>query len=58
VIDLKHYEAIGTMKEALSQHANEAYDELDDDQKRICEILFKAITENGVKTSVSEGLPV
>src|SRR5258706_10843631 len=44
-VDLKHYEAIGTMSEALSMHANEAYDELDEDQKRICEILFKAITE-------------
>ncbi|MCA4900694.1 MAG: High-affnity carbon uptake protein Hat/HatR [Bacteroidota bacterium] len=45
VLDLKHYEAIGTMSEALSMHANEAYDELDEDQQRICEILFKAITE-------------
>lgn len=44
-VDLKHYEAIGTMTEALSMHANEAYDELDEDQKRICEMLFKAITE-------------
>lgn len=44
-VDLKHYEAIGTMSEALSMHANEAYDELTEDQKRICEILFKAITE-------------
>ncbi len=44
-IDLKHYEAIGTMAEALSMHANEAYDELDEDQQRICETLFKAITE-------------
>ncbi len=44
-LDLKHYEAIGTMSEALSMHANEAYDELDEEQKRVCEILFKAITE-------------
>ncbi len=44
-VDLKHYEAIGTMKEALSMHANEAYDELDEEQQRICEIMFKAITE-------------
>ncbi len=44
-IDIKHYEAIGTMAEALSMHANEAYDELTDDQKLICEFLFKAITE-------------
>lgn len=44
-VDLKHYEAIGTMTEALSQHANEAFDELTEEQKHICEILFKAITE-------------
>ncbi|MBS1977703.1 MAG: High-affnity carbon uptake protein Hat/HatR [Bacteroidetes bacterium] len=44
-LDLKHYEAIGTMKEALSMHANEAFDELDEEQQRICEVLFKAITE-------------
>lgn len=44
-VDLKHYEAIGTMKEALSMHANEAYDELDEEQQRIAEIMFKAITE-------------
>jgi energy-coupling factor transporter ATP-binding protein EcfA2 len=44
-IDLKHYEAIGTMREALSMHANEAYDELTESQKHICEVMFKAITE-------------
>ncbi|MGE0772778.1 MAG: High-affnity carbon uptake protein Hat/HatR [Cyclobacteriaceae bacterium] len=44
-VDLKHYEAIGTMSQALSMHANEAYEELDEEQKRICEVLFKAITE-------------
>lgn len=44
-VDLKHYEAIGTMAEALSMHANEAFDELTEDQKQICEIMFKAITE-------------
>ncbi len=44
-VDLKHYEAIGTMAEALSQHANEAFNELNEEQKRICEVMFKAITE-------------
>jgi len=44
-VDLKHYEAIGTMSEALSMHANEAFDELTDEQKHICEVMFKAITE-------------
>lgn len=45
IVDLKHYEAIGTMSEALSMHANEAYDELTDDQRDICGVLFKTITE-------------
>jgi WD40 repeat protein/energy-coupling factor transporter ATP-binding protein EcfA2 len=46
-IDLRHYEAIGRMAEALSQHANEAYDELNEGQKKICESLFKSLTEKG-----------
>ena len=46
LIDIKHYEAIGTMSEALSLHANEAFDELSEKQKLICESLFKAITES------------
>ncbi|MDX1903099.1 MAG: High-affnity carbon uptake protein Hat/HatR [Thermonemataceae bacterium] len=46
-LDVHHYEAIGTMSEALSLHANEAYDELSEGQKRVCEKLFKSITEKG-----------
>jgi WD40 repeat protein len=46
-IDLRHYDAIGRMAEALSQHANEAFDELDENQKKICESLFKSLTEKG-----------
>ncbi len=44
-IDIEHYKAIGTMVEALSMHANEAYDELDERQKEICERMFKTLTE-------------
>ena len=44
-LDIHHYEAIGTMTEALSRHANEAYEELTEEQQRICEIMFKALTE-------------
>ncbi len=44
-IDIHHYEAIGMMTEALSRHANEAYEELSEEQQRICEIMFKALTE-------------
>ncbi|MCK5705434.1 MAG: High-affnity carbon uptake protein Hat/HatR, partial [Cyclobacteriaceae bacterium] len=46
-IDLRHYIAIGKINEALSQHANEAYTELNNKEKEICEDLFKALTEKG-----------
>jgi predicted nuclease with TOPRIM domain len=45
-LDMRHYEAIGTMSEALSRHAEEAYAELDGERRRtIAQRLFKAITE-------------
>jgi uncharacterized protein YkwD/energy-coupling factor transporter ATP-binding protein EcfA2 len=45
-IDIRHYEAIGTMARALSLHADEAYMELDSDRERtIAEKAFKALTE-------------
>jgi energy-coupling factor transporter ATP-binding protein EcfA2 len=47
-LDLRHYEAIGTMGQALSQHAEEALGELDEDGRRIAELLFKALTEKGL----------
>jgi energy-coupling factor transporter ATP-binding protein EcfA2 len=44
-MDIRHYNAIGRISQALSLHANEAYDELDRQEKEIAEILFKSITE-------------
>lgn len=46
-ISIADYEAIGKMEMALSEHANEAYDELNEDEKWICESMFKTITEKG-----------
>ena len=46
-MDLKHYDAIGRMEEALSQHANEAFDELSEEEKVLCERIFKTLTEKG-----------
>ncbi|HKO96448.1 MAG TPA: hypothetical protein VJU86_05630 [Pyrinomonadaceae bacterium] len=47
-IDLHHYEAVGTMSDALSRHADEAYNELPDEASRnIAEKLFKSLTEKG-----------
>lgn len=46
-VDLRHYIAVGKINEALSQHANEAYSELSEEEKEICEVLFKSLTEKG-----------
>ena len=47
-IDLSHYEAIGTMSEALSRHAEETYLELETpERKLIAEKMFKALTDRG-----------
>jgi energy-coupling factor transporter ATP-binding protein EcfA2 len=44
-IDLRHYQAIGRMEQALSQHANEVLESLSVRQREIAEVLFKTITE-------------
>lgn len=41
------YEAAGKVENALSLHANEAYNELSDDGKRICRSMFTTLTERG-----------
>jgi energy-coupling factor transporter ATP-binding protein EcfA2 len=47
-LDLQHYMEIGTMGEALNQHANEAFEQLETpERKKICEKLFKALTDLG-----------
>ena len=49
LIDLRHYNAIGTLREALSQHANEAFDMLNKREKQIADVMFKALTEKGAE---------
>ena len=44
-MDLRHYNAIGQIAQALSLHANEAFDELNSQEREIAEVLFKSITE-------------
>lgn len=47
-IDFVDYEEVGTMKNALSLHADEAYAELVTDKDRsICESIFKTLTDKG-----------
>ena len=51
--DLRHYNAIGRISQALSLHANEAYEELSATEKDIAEVLFKSLTE---KNQENQGL--
>ncbi len=44
-MDIRHYNAVGRIAQALSLHANEAYDELTNQEKEVAEVLFKSITE-------------
>ncbi|MBI1306096.1 MAG: hypothetical protein GC181_05730 [Bacteroidetes bacterium] len=46
-IDLVHYEKTGGMSKALSVHAEEAYSELQENQHKTAEVLFKTITLKG-----------
>ncbi len=47
-LDIDDYEHIGTISEALSQHAEEAYSELTSDRERLlAEVLFKELTDKG-----------
>src|SRR5258707_5056570 len=47
-LDLRHYESIGGMREALSRHADEVQAGLPDERhRRGAERLFKALTERG-----------
>ena len=46
-IDFRHYNAVGRIDEALSQHADEAYEQLSANHKRVAEVLFKSLTEKG-----------
>jgi energy-coupling factor transporter ATP-binding protein EcfA2 len=46
-ISMADYDSAGKLSGAMSDHANEAYEELSTRGKRICEVMFKAITEKG-----------
>jgi WD40 repeat protein/energy-coupling factor transporter ATP-binding protein EcfA2 len=58
VVELEHaskiklilagYEEVGGLAEALSKHADEAYAELNDKQRRICETMFRCLSERSL----------
>jgi len=46
-LSLTDYDAVGTMSDAMSRHADEAFKELDPRGREICEKMFRIITEKG-----------
>ncbi len=46
-ISVSDYDSVGRIEKALSEHANEAYDELNAREKEVCEKIFRTITEKG-----------
>src|SRR5262245_51022176 len=44
-IDIEHYDAIGTVKQALKGHAEEALQELSEQEKLIAQRLFQTLTD-------------
>ena len=46
-LSVRHYNAIGQLSGALSQHADEIYDQLSPSQKQIAETAFKLLTQKG-----------
>jgi WD40 repeat protein len=46
-ISFSEYDAVGTMTDAMSRHANEAFEELSPRGREICEKTFRTITEKG-----------
>jgi len=47
-ISLEHYNAIGTVHKALSYHAEDIFNSLTDEQKKLTEKIFRALTFLGV----------
>jgi WD40 repeat protein/energy-coupling factor transporter ATP-binding protein EcfA2 len=50
-MDIRHYNSIGKVSQALSIHANEIYEELTPRQREIAEILFKNVTEKSAENA-------
>lgn len=48
IITLDDYKKVGTLAVALSDHANEVYDNLSKRQQHIAEIMFRQLTERGI----------
>jgi WD40 repeat protein len=46
-ISVKEYEAVGGIKNSVSNHADALYDDLPEEDRKLCEVIFKSLTERG-----------
>jgi len=46
-IGMDDYDAVGKMSNAMSRHADEAFEELSPGARTVCEVMFRTITEKG-----------
>ena len=51
-ITISDYQSIGTLKNAIGEHLEEAFQELNQFQREICERLFKSITYKGEQNQI------
>jgi WD40 repeat protein len=54
-VGISDYEVVGTIRNALSKHAEEVYEELNQDEKEICRKMFRAMT--GYKVDIKKIRP-
>nr|VFJ73513.1 MAG: WD40 repeat [Candidatus Kentron sp. FW] len=47
VLTLARYRELGGLQQALNDHLDAAFDELDSEHRRIAEVMFRALTEHG-----------
>ena len=52
-LSIKEYESVGGLQDALSRHADEAYNELNEKQQKIVEIMFRCLTEGDRRRPVA-----
>ena len=53
LLTLADYEAVGGLKDALSKHADEAFNELNEIQQKIAETMFRCLTEGDRRRPVT-----
>lgn len=49
ILTMKHYAEIGKLQKALTQHANQAYDQLNEKQQRIAQVIFRRLSERNAE---------